>query len=50
MVNLLHFSATVTVNLLEVFTAFKGQFLATCPEKGGTEARNGLNTFQQDWA
>lgn len=50
MVNLLHFSATITVNLLEVFIAFKGQFLATRPEKGSVEARSGLNALQQDWA
>lgn len=49
MVNLLHFSATITVNLLEVLIAFKGQFLATCPEKGGTEAKSRLNALQQDW-
>lgn len=50
MIHLLHFSATITVNLLEVLITFKGQFLAICPGKGGIEARSGLNALQQEWA
>lgn len=50
MVNFLHFSATIIVNLLEVLIAFKASSWLLAQKKGGTEARSGLNALQQDWA
>lgn len=43
---LLHSSATTTMNFSEVLTARKVTFLAPCSGKGGTEAREGLDSLQ----